>query len=64
MYKVSDVETMPVSGQLGSAFGFNILTSQGQPVVNLSFRTEVEARDALQRIAWAAGKAIRILAYP
>jgi hypothetical protein len=50
MYKVSDVERMAVSGQLGSAFGFNILTSQGQPVVNLSFRTEVEAREALHRL--------------
>jgi hypothetical protein len=64
MYKVSDVQRMAVSGQLGPAFGFNILTSQGQPVVNLSFRTEVEAREALQCISWAAGKAIRILAYP
>jgi hypothetical protein len=64
MYKVTDVESMAVSGQLGPAFGFNIQTSQGQPVVNLSFRTEVEAREALQRIAWAARKAIRILAYP
>ena len=64
MYKVSDVERMTVSGQLGPAFGFNILTTQGQPVVNLSFRTEVEAREALQGISWAAEKAIRILAYP
>jgi hypothetical protein len=64
MYKVSDVASVAVAGQLGPAFGFNILTSQGQPVVNLSFRTEVEAREALQRVAWAAGKAIRILAYP
>jgi hypothetical protein len=64
MYKVSNVEGMSVSGQLGPAFGFNILTSQGQPVVNLSFRTETEAREAMQRIAWAAEKAIRILAYP
>jgi hypothetical protein len=64
MYKVSDVESMDVSGRLGPAFGFNILTSQGQSVVNLSFGTEVEAREASQRIAWAAEKAIRILAYP
>jgi hypothetical protein len=64
MYKVSSVDRMTVSGQLGSAFGFNILTSQGQPVVSLSFRTETEAREAFQRIAWVAGKAIRILAYP
>ena len=64
MYKVSYVEKMTVTGQLGPAFGFNILSMQGQPVVNLSFRTEVEAREALQRISWAAGKAIRIVAYP
>jgi len=64
MYKLSNVEVMSVSGQLGMAYGFNITTSHGQPIANFSYRTEAEAQQAAERVASAVQNAIRILAYP
>jgi hypothetical protein len=64
MYKLTNVEVMSVSGQLGMAYGFKITTSHGQPLVNFSYGTEAEAQKAAEHVASAIGNAIRILTYP
>ena len=35
MYKISKVRRVDVAGQLGTAFGFDIATANGQAVANL-----------------------------
>ena len=64
MYKISKVRRVDVAGQLGTAFGFDIATANGQAVANFAYRTEAEAKEAAEHVGSALGKAIRVLAYP
>jgi len=64
MYQVSKVRRVDVAGQLGTAFGFDIITTSGQAMANFAYRTEAEAQEAAGYVGSALGKAIRLFAYP
>ena len=64
MYNVSQVVRLNVTGQLGVAYGFNITTATGVPIVNFAYKTEAEARAAARYVASAVAVAIRVLARP
>jgi hypothetical protein len=61
MYKVSNVVSVHVPGEVGSGFGFNITTTHGAPMVDL---TQDEAKEAAQHILSAMRNAIFLISHP
>jgi len=62
-WEVTETEPKPYGVSQNKGYGFSILTIQGMPLLEVTYKTKSEAQEAEEAIRQALGKAMQIDGY-